>query len=171
MRCAISMYYKMLTCRVVNITQLVGCLPNIHEALWSMLSTTYTGHSGLCLESKSGITWDTISINIETKNVYLYIYLVFSFWIMDKSFNSSTQSVKTKITAMSSTFHGTKVTAALGNSEMKGQCVASFDWHYSYHLTVGFREDRIAQCFILSSEASFPTHVVFEVLTGYFPCI
>lgn len=116
--------------------------------------------------------WDIISTNIETKkNVYLWIYLVFSFWIMDKSFNSSSHSVRTKITAMSSSFHGPRVTAALGNSERRGQWVASFDSHYSYHLTVGFTEDRIARCFILSSEVNFPIRVVFEVLTGYFPCI
>lgn len=72
---------------------------------------------------------------------------------------------------MSSRFHGAKVAAAMGNSERKRQCVASFDWQYSYHLTVIFREDRIARCFILSSEANFPIRVVFQALTGYFPYI
>lgn len=90
---------------------------------------------------------------------------------MDKSFNSSSHSVKAKITAMSFSFHGPRVTDALGNSERRGQWVASFDLHYSYHLTVGFTEDRIARCIILSSEANFPIRVVFEVLTDYFPCI
>lgn len=75
------------------------------------------------------------------------------------------------MTAMSSSFHGPRVTAVLENSESKGQWVASFGWHYSYYLTVGFRENRIARCFILSSEANFPIRVVFEVLTDYFPCI